>query len=380
VAITEKYVTADASGSGDGSSGSPWTFAQAVAGATAGTRVNVKKGTYSRTTTEDIPTADGTITQPIIWRGYNSTIGDLDGAGRAVTGELVTTNFPVISYTGGYLSFSSSDYTIVQCLKVTNNDNHWTLRIGLYGTVINCRVENASTGTSASAIYATSARVQVINCDAALTAGSGGTASIFLAASNYYSTIYGCRCTGPAIGILIDGTTQYGFDIIANTIADVGGVGIDVGDCNTTGVPIRIIGNTIYGCGGAGIRGPNAALTHPCIYLDNHITDCGEYGIDSAYKATAEIFGIFAFNRFRDNSSGDIDGYDDYALAAFAHVTTDSGDATSDYVDAANGDLRLKSTAAAIGKGSGINRDIGAQNHSDVADGVTLIKRVKRVR
>ena len=42
MAFTEKYVTASASGGGDGSIGNPWTIEEAALNATSGQRVNVK--------------------------------------------------------------------------------------------------------------------------------------------------------------------------------------------------------------------------------------------------------------------------------------------------------------------------------------------------
>jgi hypothetical protein len=42
MAITERYVTAAAAGGGDGSEGSPWTLAEALANVAKNERLNIK--------------------------------------------------------------------------------------------------------------------------------------------------------------------------------------------------------------------------------------------------------------------------------------------------------------------------------------------------
>ena len=69
MAIVEKYVTHDASG-GDGSSGSPWTLAEAAANASAGNRINVKAGAYTLSGAASVAN-DGSQSNAIMWRGFN---------------------------------------------------------------------------------------------------------------------------------------------------------------------------------------------------------------------------------------------------------------------------------------------------------------------
>ena len=117
MAITERYVTTGASG-GDGQIGTPWTLTESFTNAVAADRINVKKGTYTLTSTTSVPSNVGTTTSPIIWRGYNSAIADLDGNQRLFngTGVIDTTNFPIINYTTGRLD--STNYTFWQNLKL----------------------------------------------------------------------------------------------------------------------------------------------------------------------------------------------------------------------------------------------------------------------
>jgi len=92
-----------------------------------------------------------------------------------------------------------------------------------------------------------------------------------------------------------------------------------------------------------------------------HLTDASGYSIDSQYAATANLFGIFSFNRWRDNTSGNTNGYADWATATnWGNVTTDTGGVETDFVDAANGNFLLINSAPGAGTGVPPYRDIGA--------------------
>lgn len=74
--VTQRYVTAAATGGGDGSSGSPWTIYEAFSTATSGDIVNVQDDSTYTLTASLSPTNSGSFDSPIRYRGYSSVIGD----------------------------------------------------------------------------------------------------------------------------------------------------------------------------------------------------------------------------------------------------------------------------------------------------------------
>lgn len=98
MAWTERYCSVAGGGAHDGTSAAnAWTLAEAIAAVAAGHRVNVLKGTYANTTTTRTFATAGTATAPIWWRGYDTTIGDIDTNNALTkpsftftTGQMVT--------------------------------------------------------------------------------------------------------------------------------------------------------------------------------------------------------------------------------------------------------------------------------------------------
>ena len=104
MAWTDRYVTAGAAGGGDGSSGNPWTLAEAISNAAAGDRVNIQAGIYASTTTTRTFATVGTTTAPVWWRGYKTAIGDMDSASHGVFAS--GTEIPALTFTTGRMSVS----------------------------------------------------------------------------------------------------------------------------------------------------------------------------------------------------------------------------------------------------------------------------------
>lgn len=356
MALTERYVTADAAGGGDGSSGNPWTLAEAFSNAAAGDRVNVKAGTYANTTTTLAPTNSGTLGYPIILRGYSSTIGDGNQGRTNGNGPLVTTNMPSITFTSGYLNLNTKSYWVLESLSISASArNAYAVRIGVNSNILNCAIVN-STNNSAATTLSMDGGNNIIDCDISCT-GAAHTGAVI---GGNTSLIAACRVTAAAgYGI---GNAR-GCAIIANTIYSCA-TGIQIGGSTSAG--IVVYGNTIYNCTADAMTWPNASgYTAVVPVMNNHITDCAQ-GLDNLYSGTSEQGAMRIYNRTRDNVNPD-SHIGDWPI--WGAVTTDSGDATSDYEDAASGDFRLKSTAAGKGAGWPPYYDIGALQRQEPTGG-----------
>lgn len=348
MAITDRYVTADSDG-GDGTSGNPWTIVEAMANAVAGDRVNVKAGTYTLAANLQ-PTNSGTTASPIIWRGYNSSIGDLATQGRLAAGNLDTTNFPVIN--GGasyYVANNSKTHHILQNIVIQGSRNGRVADSNTNWVVYRCYVVNSGTGASCIG-WVTVGSTAFLDSDFELSGASGGAYCVDMASSG--SVMIGCKIRdSQIIGVRYNSGTCIAFSTIN---ADT--VGVDV----TGNIPAVLLFNTIQG-GTVAIRGPNSAQTFYHVAVGNHLTDASGYSIDSQYVATANLALVLLGNRFRDNASGNTNGYADWVSATdWLNVTTDTGGIETDFVDATNGDFRLIAAAPAVAAGFLPYLDIGA--------------------
>lgn len=343
-AITEKYVTADAGGGGNGSSGTPWTLAEAIAGATAGMRVNVKAGAYS-VGTSTLPT--GTAADPIWFRGYNDTIGGLDGQTRtAATGLVNTANMPAITITG---LWTPGAFCILQNLNITG-----ALSSALIGSTtiddcyfVNCSITNTQSNSGARAVQCDD-RTKAINCDFTCTQSSHAS----VVDCDNSAMFYACRFKSASTSACLSTnfTASVGDCVF---YGNAGSTGIDLVATNTDLTTIR--GCTFYGIGTC-IQTVNAAVVGMVVISNCHATDATKW-IDNLYAATDNIV-VFEFcNRTRDIGTMRT-GVDQGCLAA--EVTTDGGGAETDYSSAGTGDFRL--IYGAPGKSAGLmpNVDCGA--------------------
>lgn len=338
MAYTERYVSVAGGGAHDGTSeANAWTITEAFTNAVAGERVNIISGSYTVAAAE--ATAVGTFASFLTFRGYNSSIGDLDNQGRNSDTTLNTTNFPELTLTSNLVV---SSYVQFMNLVMTgthsgdmigdgNNDRMW---------FVNCYMENDSTN-AASVVVRCDDGLFLINCD--LYTGTGN--FLYIVRNDYHGVFKSCRF------IALGTTTSYMFRINNPCFLGcfVSGNGNDVINANNTLYVIVLDGNTFYDCGEV-FRYPNSAPQVLPALLNNHVTDSAQW-IDNLYSSTSNIAMLEVNNRTRDITTlrtgvgdGTING----------EVTTDTGGPETDYVDAPNGDITLIATAPAVDAGLGM--------------------------
>ena len=295
----------------------------------------------------------GTSASLVCFRGYNSSIGDLENQGFNSDGTLNVTGYPVVTLTGQLNT--TNNYVLWQNLSFTG-----ALSTPLVGGtaadfwhMVECKIINTQNNASASAVQFDNG-CSAINCDFECSGAAHGNV---VDPDNDFCLV-GCR---------IKGTEANKTLLIINDQAKVVGnafIGPGVGFklASTTRQAV-VVGNTFYNLD-TGITYPNLAITTLGIVVNNHATDCTKW-IDNLYSGTANMALIEVNNRTRDNTTprtGIGDG------ANVGEITTDTGGISTDYVDAGNGDFHL--IDAAPGQGTGMRAlDIGAYKAVDPAGG-----------
>lgn len=358
MAITDYYVTVAGGPTKTGTQEDPFSWdelnTRMSEGGTAapGDRYNIQEGTYTLTATGTW-TIDGSAASPIIIRGCKTDWTPIEPVRSAYNGALVTTHYPVINYAATKnMQASLSDLCIYKCLAInaamSGGSYGSSLRVGAGCIVYGCVVSNSGNSATGHAIDA-GGHSLVFNCDCSATGTTAGAAGIKLNAANARAIM--CKVTAsPSYGIICGATNQV-LDCEIMGHSDYG-----VYFSGTTGSLITVLNTTIYGGKGVGF----ADVAHPwlSVIIANHITDGGAYAFENLEATGCPV--VLANNRTRDNTSGAISWNGDWATATtWNHVTTDTGDASTDFVDAGAGNLNLISSAP--GKGAGImGADIGA--------------------
>lgn len=365
MALAQKYVTVTGfGGGGDGSAAMPWTLDDAILGAAPGDVVNVASGTYARTTTADV-LPNGTITSPIAWRGYKTTIGDLSPGGSLYSrtnsnGGRVTTNMPLITYTTGGLAMGGK--CILESLNFSGAPSGPLITPSAGNVIMSCVITNSSTNAAAAALaIAALTSLYIVDNDILLSGASGGAAAVTATTSTSAVLAYNRIKGGAAPGITL---TTGVFCIIGNVIYRSNSTAAIVVS-GTTGAP-KIIGNTIVNQGGTG-DGINIVTSNTVVQciLNNLITDNAGYGLN---MVSASNGAFAAFNRFRDNTLGNVNlGTDWLAATSYGHVT--SGNGTTDFSDASTDDYRLVASSPAKGTGIQPYADIGAGQRQESSGG-----------
>jgi hypothetical protein len=346
MAFTERYVTQAAGGSGDGSIGDPWTIAEGFANIVEGERLNIQSdGVYNIAglTQSNAGTAWASANL-IVFRGYNSSIGDLDGQGRnSSDGSLDTTDFPSIISSGSIVPNARSIFMNLNISGSVNgilfggaaNDNI---------EIVHCKVVNSANNANAIAIEFDNF-CGIVNCDVECTGAdhnavcSGDSSTRML-----YNRI---KATAASESVVF---MRFG-SFVGNSVTAAGGVGVEFESAFPTTATngALIASNTIYNASRAFDFASIATTMAGVNVINNHVTDCTyKYYISAA----TALFMIEQNTRSRDITSGN-NNLDDGSIN-MGEVTTDTGGPSTDYEDASIGDLRLISAAPGIDAGVGI--------------------------
>jgi hypothetical protein len=366
MALTEKYVSALAGGSGDGNSaGSAYTFDQmlteinSVSGTGGqGKRYNVKAdGVYARATYDSLWGATGTATSPVYIRGYKTTIGD-GYLGRDASGALITTNLPAINYTD--YRFELGQRMVLESMNMsytaTGAGGDLFVQTNHFSAILGCRFSTARTNTDTRLGGFGGDYVLNFENDYFLTATSGPNTDMCFT-NNAGVRIDSCRiiCSSTTMrsGLRCDsGTVVYGTLIKGAG----GGAGIYFADsrpcyirnCTVTNWQDGVFWNTTTPDQLSWIAG-------------NMLTDNSRYGIN--LSTGTQWCGIIGPNRVRDNVSGDTNSATlDWANAGriLPLVTTDTGGPETDYTNASGNDYSLIATSPAKDANRPKNSDLGA--------------------
>jgi hypothetical protein len=236
MAFTEKYVTNSGAGAADGSSlANAWSWATMLTSLSAGQRANVQ-GAITRTTSADVFTNAGTAANPMAIRGINLTLDDLEANGRTPGGELVTTNFPVITYTTGRLTLSA--FMVCEHISFTGAPSTQTLSVGT-SVVRRCLVANTiASGTNSAASLGNGG--VAIDCDFTNSSSSANGRCLTLGSASYIESclIYGSGSFG-GVGANFGSTGSFLSkcmirDVVTG-VAGSGGVG-SISSCSFRGI------------------------------------------------------------------------------------------------------------------------------------------------
>ena len=357
---TERYVTAAAGGGGDGSSGTPWTLAEAITNAVGGDRVNIlSDATYTLGASATFPA--GTAENPIQWRGYNATIGDLLNTGRATaTAALTVTDFPLIDCTASFV-ITMGAYNSLVNLKITSGANGITVTGGTSPYLYRCQILNThATGSAARAFVGGSIYGCLVDCDCAIASTSASAAIVDPGRGG----IYGSRAwhTGTpnsaTTGILLTGV---GASAIGNLIFHIG----SAFSGGATGT-VAITRNTVYDAN-VGVLNPASGL----VIADNIFYNISTFAIGGTTGGNPLMWN----NAMGALTSGRIDTGGLGSINEEVNAITLTGDP---FTSAAGEDFTLNNTAGAgaLCRGGSLvfggHADVGAVQHEATAGGGLL--------
>ena len=359
MAWTERFVDALAVGGGTGTSAAdPWTLAEAFSNSASGQRVNIKAGTYSNsgnTTTTFTPAYDN----PVWWRGYKTSIGDLD---NKPTANLVdATDIPLLQASSGYYFFNQPAHCLSGLSFTSSVSNRspvldrrrrsWTR---------NCRFTNTASGVSVPVVDnfdgTTNRSRSYSNCEFAFTS----TASSSLIDPAFYVNFHACSFIGSGTGVGIGSAKDI-------TVTDCAFVNLNTGIQSTS--VSQIINCTFYNIADDAIY---SAYSSSSYYQRLFVANCYFHSVTGFCIGGTAVDGTVAVQNNVYHNCSNLLEY------VFENLQFDEATDSSDlFIDAASKDFTLSSSSSGYGRGNGFMlgttstdySDIGAIQHQDSAGG-----------
>lgn len=268
------------------------------------TQVCVKHGaTLGGAAAQTFAMGGSISTKPLWYRGYNTTVGDLDMPSATLT-------YPTMPYTStGQATFSGAA-TELSGFNITASVNNRVLTMsGSNYLVHNCTVSNATNNTSAGA-FAASANAGAITCCYLSVVGN---AAVIVGASGQGLVVDSCTLIGNSTGSgqhgLSGGGTQASVHFHRCTLMNLGGNGIYIQGNGS----LNVISNTFSNCGGSGVNLSQAPSSGSIgLIANNYFYKSGAYDINNSSGTNTDVVQIIN-NVHNQPTSGQITGFGDRA-------------------------------------------------------------------
>lgn len=327
MAWTERYVSVTGGGAHDGTTeADAWTLAEALAADAGGQRINVKAGTY--TAAARTFSVAGTSSSGVWYRGYNTTIGDID-TDNTLTKPVIQCGSNSQTLSGAHHIFSNLDISgaVAGTLVAVS---------GAHVHLDRVRIENTDSGSTSYAVRATGNGFYLTRSWI-----KANTACNYVAILEERGCIQGNVFRGGKSGLLIDTTSGF-CGVLFNVFDDqADNYGLD---CTlTTGGSCVIVGNTFYAPGLRCIR-VSATQAALLVISGNILANSGQYGI-ATVSGTVRAHRLA--NDFYSNSSGTESGFGDWPSLA------EKSESSSPFTNAASHDFSVVTGALAKAAGAG---------------------------
>lgn len=341
---SEKYVDLSAGSNGSGTSGSPWnSFDNAVTGlgtVSVPIRVNVK-GAQTTATGANIGINPAGVAQDKVvwWRGYLTTIGDLDN-------DFVSQRPKLTVQTGVRVNFTSAWQRVSNIEFTGNYDFSGLLRPTGSGPYkfVNLKITNVSANAAAAAVgvaIAANAAVTFNGCH--LTANAAASGVIDLITGALYCN--GCILDGGIAAVFMGNTGNSYNCTICNTVLHGTTYGINC--ANTTTRTLILNGCTFFNPSSDAVR-VGVTIDAGIVVIDNCLfSTVGGYGVKNTSGTDTGMWEIDCPDYY-SLTSGQTNGLTDDAATGDGSARAIQTESADPLVNAGAGDYTPKSTSNAI--------------------------------